>query len=329
MDFPANDYDQIEHDAHRLASRMPALLVDAGRIANTLAHGIHGRRQQGPGETFWQFRPYESSDSAHNIDWRRSATSDRLFIREREWEASHTIWLWPDLSPSMNFMSAYTKARKAERALVLMLAISELLIRAGERIGLPDLMPPGNQHNAPQKLARHIATHGDHPVFSSFPLSRQMKRFGEIILFSDFLAPADQVTQMIRTLSGRGIRGHLVQILDPAEETLPYKGRVLFESMDGKLSVLAGKAQELRAEYQRRLALHRETIEQTARNHSFSFMVHHTDRPANEALLALYARLGPNLPGAATGRKSNRTARSQQQQPEAADSPRQNEKGAR
>ena len=297
MDFPANDHDRVEHEAHKLASHMPALLVDAARIANTLSHGIHGRKRHGPGETFWQFRQYESSDSAHNIDWRRSATSDRLFIREREWEASHTIWLWPDLSPSMSFMSHQASARKSERALVLTLAISELLIRAGERIGLADLMPPSNQHTAPQKLARNIAAHLDHQAFCSFPLSPQMKRFSEIILFSDFLTPADQITSAIAELSSRGIKGHLVQILDPAEETLPYKGRVLFESMDKKLSVLAGRAQEMRAEYQKRLQLHRETIHQAARRHQFSFMVHHTDRPAVEALLALYARLGPAVPG--------------------------------
>ncbi len=297
MDFPANDYDLHEQQAHELASRMPALLVEATRIANTLAHGFHGRRRHGPGETFWQFRPYESSDAARNIDWRRSATSDRLFIREREWEASHTVWLWPDLSPSMNFTSRQSTIRKGERALVLTLAIGEMLTRAGERIGLPDLMPPTAQHTAPQILARHISAHLDHQFFMDFPLSRQIKRFSECILFSDFLMPAEEVTSMIKTLSNRGIQGHLVQILDPAEETLPYQGRVMFESMDGKISVLAGRAQEMRTEYQKRLQLHRETIQQTARRHQFTFMVHHTDRPATEALLALYARLGPSLPG--------------------------------
>jgi len=328
VDFPANDYDHFEHEAHELASRMPALLVDAGRIANTLAHGIHGRKRHGPGETFWQFRPYESSDSAHNIDWRRSATSNRLFIREREWEASHTIWLWPDLSPSMSFMSHQASLRKSDRALVLTLAIGELLIRAGERIGLPDLMLPSNQHTAPQKLARNIAAHLEHPTFSTFPVSPQMKRFSECILFSDFLMPVKQITHMIAELSSRGIKGHLVQVLDPAEETLPYKGRVLFESMDKKLSVMAGRAQELRAEYQKRLALHRETIRQTARQHQFNFMVHHTDRPANEALLALYTRLGPAMPGAGNSMPQNTATMPKKEMQETADNIGANREGA-
>ena len=324
MDTPANDYDLFEHEAHGLASTMPALLVEAARIANSLSHGIHGRKRHGPGETFWQFRTYENSDSAHNIDWRRSATTDRLFIREREWEASHTLWLWPDLSPSMSFISHQAKIRKAERAIVLTLAIGELLVRAGERVGLADLMPPSNAHTAPQILARNIATHQDHASFRSFPASRQMKRHSECLLFSDFLMPVKEVTTMIKTLSARGIKGHLVQILDPAEETLPYKGRVLFESMDGKLSVLAGRAQEMREEYQKRLAVHRETIRQTAQNYQFSFMVHHTDRPASEALLALYARLGPSLPGTAGFPAASSTAKTGTNR----DSVGQNSKGA-
>ena len=191
MDFPANDYQLFEQEAHGLAGRMPALLVEAARIANTLAHGIHGRKRRGPGETFWQFRPYESADSAHNIDWRRSATSDRLFIREREWEASHTLWLWPDLSPSMNFMSHQANTRKGERALVLTLAIGELLVRAGERIGLPDLMSPTAQHNSTAKAGpKYLHSSSMIKTFSNIPCKPSDEAIlRESCLFSDFLMP--------------------------------------------------------------------------------------------------------------------------------------------
>ena len=102
---------------------MPALLIEAQRVAHTVAHGTHGRRRAGPGETFWQFRLYDRNDPATGIDWRRSASSDRLFVREREWEAAHTAWLWVDLSPSMRFRSQLTKTSKESRAVVLALAM--------------------------------------------------------------------------------------------------------------------------------------------------------------------------------------------------------------
>ena len=105
----------MELSAHALAKRLPALLVEASRVAQTVAHGIHGRRRAGPGETFWQFRHYTQGDSAPSIDWRRSASSDHLYIREREWEAAHTVRLWPDLSPSMVFRSHLAPESKRDR----------------------------------------------------------------------------------------------------------------------------------------------------------------------------------------------------------------------
>ena len=93
-------------DAQHRAAQIPDLLVEASRIAATVISGWHGRRMRGSGEKFWQFRPHTSGEPAQLIDWRRSASSDHLFVREREWEAAHTAWLWVDLSASMRFRSA-------------------------------------------------------------------------------------------------------------------------------------------------------------------------------------------------------------------------------
>src|SRR5690348_14410584 len=80
----------------KLAARIPRLILEARRVASTVIHGLHGRRRAGSGETFWQYRHFTSGEPAQNIDWRRSARDDHLYVREREWEASHTIWMWAD-----------------------------------------------------------------------------------------------------------------------------------------------------------------------------------------------------------------------------------------
>ena len=114
----------LEGEAQAVAERLPELLLDALRVANTVAHGIHGRRRAGTGETFWQFRQFiPASDPAAVVDWRRSASSDTLYVREREWEAAHTFWLWPDVSPSMAFRSHLAPLSKRDRAVVLTLAM--------------------------------------------------------------------------------------------------------------------------------------------------------------------------------------------------------------
>jgi len=148
----------LEREAHGLADRLPDIVIEAQRIAQTVAHGIHGRRRSGPGETFWQFRQFEVSDTARQIDWRRSASSDQLYVREREWEAAHTVWLWPDLSPSMDFCSHLSHTTKRVRATVLMLAAAELLVRGGERVGFLGLTNP-TAKNRLAKLALKDTTY--------------------------------------------------------------------------------------------------------------------------------------------------------------------------
>ncbi|MGO7428341.1 DUF58 domain-containing protein, partial [Rhizobium ruizarguesonis] len=87
------------------------------------------------------------------IDWRRSARDDHTYVREREWEAAHTIWLWCDMSPSMMYKSSYGNVSKESRALVIMLALAEILARSGERIGCPGIMEPASARNAAERLA--------------------------------------------------------------------------------------------------------------------------------------------------------------------------------
>src|SRR5262245_9321159 len=108
--------------ASELAERFPRLCVTAREAAASVMHGVHGRRRAGTGETFWQFRPFISGESASQIDWRRSAKDERLYVREREWEAAHMVFIWMDRSPSMWFGSSLALQPKIDRALVLGLA---------------------------------------------------------------------------------------------------------------------------------------------------------------------------------------------------------------
>ena len=282
----------IETEAHVLAQRLPALLIEARRVAHTVSHGIHGRRRSGPGETFWQFRRFEKSDSAGVIDWRRSAASDTLYVREREWEAAHTIWLWPDMSSSMAFCSHLAPAPKIERSLVLTLALGELLAQAGEKIGIIGILPPTAQRNAVNRAAEAIVqpvrAHEDLP---SLPPPAHLGRFSECLLFSDFLQPIDRIESDLHRLADQGVNGHMVQILDPAEESLPYEGRTEFLSSDGDLRVLAGRAESLRERYQERMHAHQLALKDLARRLEWSFLRHHTGHPPEHALLAIHNRL--------------------------------------
>ncbi len=281
-----------EAEAQSLADRMPDLLVEAMRVSTTVAHGIHGRRRPGPGETFWQFRPYENTDAATLIDWRRSASSDHLYVREREWEAAHTFWLWADLSRSMAFRSDLGATSKRDRAVVLLLALAELLVRGGERVALLGLSNPTASRRATTRLAETLAVNVDSPVVATgLPPEEHPARHSAVVLIGDFLDPLPDLTERIRTLAASGVSGHIIQVLDPAEETLPYEGRAEFLGPEAGERWIADRVESLRDRYIEKLAAHKQEIFDEARRLGWSCAVHHTDRSATEPLLQLVVRL--------------------------------------
>src|SRR4249920_1035642 len=191
--------------SRKLAARVPRLILEARRVASTVIHGLHGRRRAGPGENFWQYRRFVSGEPAQNVDWRRSARDDHLYVREREWEASHTVWIWPDRSPSMAFTSTLSTDSKLERALVVAFALAEVLVQGGERVGIPGLLRPTASRNVIEKIAEAILHDPTErtslpPTFSPSPLS-------EVVVLADLWAPISDVEQTIAQLSATGAHG--------------------------------------------------------------------------------------------------------------------------
>jgi uncharacterized protein (DUF58 family) len=282
----------LEEAAQDLAAKLPALLVEARRVASTVAQGTHGRRRPGPGETFWQYRSFEQGDSAALIDWRRSAGSSHLFVREREWEAAHTVWIWLDLSPSMYFRSHLSNTSKAERAIVLALALASLLSDAGERVGLPGLMPARAGHSTASLMIEALARALSGPALNCLPgAANPLGRHSELVILSDFLEAPEKLAAGFSTIARQGVRGHVVQILDPAEETLPYEGRIEFLDQETLARFVAERAEALREGYQKKLAAHKAAIAFHAGGLGWTPFLHHTNRPAVEALLPLHMHL--------------------------------------
>jgi uncharacterized protein (DUF58 family) len=292
-DIEASALRQASSAARTLADAMPRLILEARRVAATVIHGLHGRRRAGPGENFWQYRRFMSGEPAQSVDWRRSARDDHLYVREREWEASHTVWIWPDRSPSMAFASALVTDSKLERALVVAFALAEILVQGGERVGVPGLMRPTASRNVIEKMAEAILHDGAER--SSLPPSFVPSPLSEIVMLSDLWSPLAEVQKTIGLLSATGAHGHVVQIVDPAEESFPYAGRVEFVEPEGAGSVTAGRAETWRNDYQGLVARHRDAIRADTDRFGWSFAIHRTDRPASELLLVLHARMGANM----------------------------------
>jgi uncharacterized protein (DUF58 family) len=193
----------------------------------------------------------------------------------------------------MDFRSPLSSTTKLDRAVVLMLALAEMLGRGGERVGMPGLAEPRIGRDAADRLAETLA-HAEPK--QDWPTFERVGRFSDIVVLSDCLANIETLRDRLRSIAGRGANLHLLQVFDPAEETFPYRGRLEFRNPEtGEVSLLE-RAETLREGYLDRLALHRAAIADLARTVGFSFGVHHTDRSAAEGLLSLQAWLA-RMPG--------------------------------
>jgi uncharacterized protein (DUF58 family) len=296
MTLPAS----IRHEAATLSARLPSLVIAARRVAQTVRHGVHGRRRAGSGETFWQFRPFLSGEPSSRIDWRRSAREERAFVREREWEAAHTVWIWFDRSPSMQFASTLAPVSKIDRAALLALAFADLCVRGGERAGLLGLTRPLATQGVIERFAEAIASDERvrGPSQAALPPALPAASRSMVLMIGDFLSEPEDVARAIRAVSGEGAIGELVMIVDPIEETYPFSGNTEFLHPAGSLTMLTPRAQSLRDAYLSRLAAHRNAIRGICARSGWGMSIHRTDRSPAEILLALRTRLSSPEPGA-------------------------------
>ncbi|PSJ60620.1 DUF58 domain-containing protein [Kumtagia ephedrae] len=267
------------------ASLVPDLLVEARRVVSTVISGWHGRRKRGIGENFWQFRPYVEGEALARIDWRRSARDDHTYVRDLEWEAAHTVWLWADPSPSMLYKSTSASVSKQARALVLALALAELLSRSGERIAWPGLTDPITSRSGAERIAALLA---HTPALPVRPDLSTIRRFSDIVIAGDFLDPVEETQEWLDVLARHGVRAHLIEVADPAEETFPYAGRTEFTDPETGDKLTAGRAELLGDDYRRLYLARRQELGAWCRRLGWSYTVNHTDRLASEALVRVH-----------------------------------------
>jgi len=277
--------------AEALGARLPPLLVAAQRVAATVAQGVHGRRRVGQGDSFWQYRPFLQGDGLSRVDWRASGKSDRHFVRETEWEAAQTVFLWRDANPTMAWRSGAAVPEKRERAELLLLALSALLLRGGERVRLLGGAPrPRGGRAALEGIAEAMA---DLPPDGGVPPVPAVPRHARVVLISDFLAPIAELRSAVGALAAVPTTGHLLQVLDPAETLLPYNGRIRFRGLRQEADEVVPRVEGIRSAYAEALAEQQRALQAMCAAAGWTMGTHRTDHPPEAALLGLYTALSP------------------------------------
>jgi len=281
----------LRRKSAELAGALPPLLADAERLAAMILLGEHGRRHSGMGDEFWQYRVAVDGDEARQIDWRRSARSDVHFIRQKEWQAAQSVMLWADGAASMQFSSSKNLVTKGERAQILAMAVAVLLVRGGERVGLTSSAhPPRTGQGQLLRMVQEL-TDADASADFGVPNTHGMRPNTRAVFVSDFMGDFEGVKAALTKAADRGVKGALVQVLDPQEEAFPFDGRTIFESMAGTMRHETLKAGDLRDRYLQRLAERKAALADLAHATGWQYACHHTNDAPRVALTWLYHAL--------------------------------------
>ena len=238
----------------------PSSLAALGRIeivarwiVDGFITGLHRSPRKGFSVEFAEHRPYQPGDDLRYVDWRIAARSDRWVVKQFEEETNLRATIVLDVSRSMAWTGAPSRLTKLAYAERLAAAISLLLIRQRDAVGLirfddrvRTAIPPrarsgqwqrivaalddagaGNASLAPDALAR---------------AARLVRRRGMVILISDLLMEGPEVEQAVRALRASGHNVIVLHVLDPAELDLQSIGDAVFHDPESGLEVPASTA---------------------------------------------------------------------------------------
>lgn len=265
--------------AEALGAGLGALLLAADRLAASALPGAHGERRAGQGEAFWQYRPALPGDSAAGIDWRRSARSDTLYLREREAQSPRQAALWVDQGAGMAWASAPHLPQKLDRARLVVLAFGLAALRGGERVGCLG-QPVASGRVQAERLAAGLC--------AALPLAGGLRAGQRLVLASDWLgADLEALRELLARAAQTGLRGAILQVLDPAEAGFPFSGAVDFLDAAGRPAHRTRDAEGLRAAYLDRLAARQAELAAMAAAAGWQFSPFLTDEPPANALIWL------------------------------------------
>jgi uncharacterized protein (DUF58 family) len=244
--------------------------------------GAKPARQAGGGEGYWQHRNYAFGDSTAAIDWRQSARSDALLVREQERMLPHHAYLAADPSSAMLFNSRGNLPTKNYAAQRLLLALGTLLQRGESEVR--SLTHAGAPKQSLGAIAHQLSI-SDWP--ENLPPQPPLKPRSYVFIASDFRQGQEVWQAWLRRAAARGIGGYCLQMLDPIEVDFPLYGRVRLESAEDESHLVIPAADAARPWYQEQLQANQARMEKLCTQYGWSWLSFRTDETPRAQLGAV------------------------------------------
>ncbi len=280
---------RLREHAEQATSALPDLIIHAEKLADSILHGEHARRKAGAGEKFWQYREYTPGDRPQDIDWRQSAKTDTVFIKQKEWQITRKSYFWCNTSASMDFKSKNITFSKRDYARILTLSLAILLQKNKEQLGLYGQIQTGRSEKMIETIGYALFEQNNQELPKSN--SNALPKDAHFIGISDFLSPFEEIETTVNQIAQSTENATLIQILDPAEYDLPYEGRIEFSDNKKQNRNLINHVPTIRADYKKRIEEHCKQVEQLCSQKGWVFIQCITNQSPVESLQNIYMRM--------------------------------------
>ena len=258
------------------------------RRLDGLLHGEYQGLVPGHGSEMGETRGYQPGDDVRRIDWNVTARMQSPYVRETIADRELEAWVLADLSPSLDFGTAFCEKR--DLAISAIAAVGFLTNRTGNRLGAI-LVDPHGAVTIPAKggkdhlmallhrvVASQRATGGSTDLAAAMArLAATSRRRGLAVVVSDFLGPLEwemplrRITTTHETLC--------VEVVDPRELELPDMGVLrLVDPESGALMEIQTSNSRLRERYAQAAQAQRDAIAATIRRAGADHLHLRTDR---------------------------------------------------
>ncbi len=282
-------------------ARIADLVLRSRRLVEGAINGMHRSPFHGFNIEFASYREYTPGDDLRRLDWRVFARSDRHYIKQYEEESNVRVTFLVDASASMKYRGKATELSKFDYASTLVVALSMLLTRQQDPVGLVLFDEAATTVLPPSATESQIAVIADllercEPARKTelgdllHSVTGQLRRRSLLVIVSDLLTDLDSVYDGLNRLRFHGHEVLVMHVLDRDELEIPFDGPTIFRDIEGEEEVFA-EPQGFRRAYRQAMAEFVEGVRKECGNRGYDHVRFLTDEPLGEALsLFLHSR---------------------------------------
>lgn len=293
--------ERLALDPQTLA-KLQGLKLRAKRIVEGFVAGLHRSPYRGFSVEFAEHREYVPGDDIRYLDWKVFGRTDKFYLKQYEDETNLICYLVLDVSESMTYQGPDSSMSKLDYARCIAAAMAWLVLQSQDAVGLVtfdtrvrDYVPPSNN---PARLNELLAvmekppTAGKTAISSTFQqLAQKLTKRGVILVISDLFDDVSSLLTGLRHLRHRQHDVAVLQLLDPAELSLPFDRPTKFSGLED-LPTVTAQPRAIRSAYQAEINTFLKQVKRGCLDNQIDYRLIATDQSLDVALSAFLAARG-------------------------------------